>query len=72
MNDATLHQKYFLSLMAAEDINYKDTISLKLSGIAKGVGIEFKNDTTDKQSNSFREKMMEKQKRNKEKMNDGR
>ena len=29
-------------IMASQDITYKDTIDVKLTGIAKGVGIEFK------------------------------
>lgn len=50
-------------LMAADDINYQNTIDLKLSGIAKGVGIEFKGDVAGtRQSNSFREQMKQKQK----------
>ena len=49
--------------MAAEDINYRNSIEHKLIGIAKGVGIEFKEDTQSRrQSNSFREQMKQKQK----------
>ena len=49
-------------LMAADDINYQNTIDLKLSGIAKGVGIEFTGDVgSTRQSNSFREQMKQKQ-----------
>ena len=40
--DATLYQKHFLMLMAVQDLNYMDTIDIKLEGIAKGVGVEFK------------------------------
>ena len=29
--------------MAGKDLTYKETIDTKLTGIAKGVGIEFKN-----------------------------
>ena len=29
-------------IMASQDLGYKDTIDVKLTGIAKGVGIEFK------------------------------
>lgn len=29
-------------IMASQDLGYKDTIDIKLTGIAKGVGIEFK------------------------------
>lgn len=28
--------------MSADDINYRNTINTKLEGIAKGLGIEFK------------------------------
>jgi len=50
--------------MAAEDINYRMSIEQKLVGIAKGVGIEFKEDTDSRrQSNSFREQMKEKQRK---------
>ena len=28
--------------MSARDLNYDDTIDVKLTGIAKGLGIEFK------------------------------
>lgn len=49
--------------MAANDINYKLSIEHKLTGIAKGVGIEFRNDTSSlRQSQGFREQMKEKQK----------
>ena len=49
--------------MAGNDINYKLNIEQKLIGIAKGLGIEFKNDTRGlRQSNSFREQMKQKQK----------
>ena len=54
-------------MMAAEDINYRTGIEHKLIGIAKGVGIEFKEDTQSRrQSNSFREQMKEKQRKRKE------
>ena len=43
LRDATLFQKHFLMMMAVKDLNYLDTIDVKLEGIAKGVGIEFKN-----------------------------
>lgn len=53
--------------MAVTDVNYKLNIENKLIGIAKGVGIEFKDNTQSlRQSNSFREQMKQKQKRNKE------
>ena len=49
--------------MAAEDINYMNTIDTKLTGIAKGVGIEFKGDLgSNRSSNNFREQMKQKQK----------
>ena len=38
-----MFQKYWLMLMAAHDLGYKETIDTKLTGIAKGVGVEFKN-----------------------------
>ena len=67
LKDATLHQRYFLMLMSAEDINYQNSIDLKLTGIAKGVGIEFKNDNSERRSsNNFREQMKMKQRRRKE------
>jgi hypothetical protein len=37
-----MYQSTFFTLMAAQDIAYKDTIDVKLEGIAKGVGVEFK------------------------------
>ena len=50
-------------LMAADDINFQNNLDLKLTGIAKGVGIEFKGDiSSTRQSNSFREQMKQKQK----------
>ena len=53
--------------MAVNDVNYKLNIENKLIGIAKGVGIEFKDNTQSlRQSNSFREQMKQKQKQNKE------
>jgi len=42
LTDATLAQKYFLMIMAGADIGYDETISKKLSVIAKGLGIEIK------------------------------
>ena len=49
--------------MAAEDINYMNMIDTKLTGIAKGVGIEFKGDLgSNRSSNNFREQMKQKQK----------
>lgn len=62
--DATMHQKYFLFLMSAEDINYQNSIENKLIGIAKGVGIEFKDSSNSRrQSNDFRSRMKEKQRK---------
>lgn len=53
--------------MAVNDIQYKNNIENKLIGIAKGVGIEFKDNTTSmRQSNSFREQMKQKQKNRRE------
>ena len=53
--------------MAGTDVNYKLNIENKLIGIAKGVGIEFKDNTQSlRQSNSCREQMKQKQKMNKE------
>jgi hypothetical protein len=37
-----MYQSTFFTLMAAQDIAYKDNIDVKLEGIAKGVGVEFK------------------------------
>lgn len=49
--------------MAANDLNYKRSIENKLIGIAKGVGIEFKESTDSlRKSNNFRERMKRKQK----------
>ena len=42
MRESTLFQKYWLLSMASKDLGYKDTIDVKLTGIAKVVGIEFK------------------------------
>ena len=70
MQDATLFQKYFLHLMAVEDINYENSIENKLIGIAKGVGISFESNTTDRrESNNFRERMKAKQRKRKEEEN---
>lgn len=38
-----MFQKQFLILMAGKDIEYKENLDLKLTGIAKGVGVEFKS-----------------------------
>ena len=40
--DATLFQKQFFFLMAVGDVNYRETLDVRLKGIAKGVGVEFK------------------------------
>ena len=71
MDDATLHQKYFLSLMAVEDINYTNSIEHKLIGIAKGLGVNFESTGSNRQSNNFRETMKEKQRQNKLKKQGG-
>lgn len=42
MSDSTLFQKYWIIAMASQDIQYHETIDMKLTGIAKGVGVEFK------------------------------
>ena len=61
--EATILQQYWLQLMAVNDVNYKLNIEQKLIGIAKGVGIEFRDNTQSlRQSNSFREQMKQKQK----------
>ena len=39
----TMFQKYFLMMMASKDLGYKETIDIRLEGIAKGVGVEFKS-----------------------------
>lgn len=50
--------------MAVEDINFRNGIEQKLIGIAKGVGIEFKESNTDRrQSQGFRGRLKEKQRR---------
>lgn len=63
-------QYHFLTLMSAEDINYKHSIELILTGIAKGVGVEIKsNNSSRRQSNSFREQMKEKQRKRRQMKN---
>lgn len=58
--------------MSIEDINYQNNIELILTGIAKGVGIEIKNNRNEtRQSNSFRERLKEKQRKNKERKANG-
>ena len=42
LTDATEYQKYFLWLMAAQQVEYQMKIDNRLVGIAKGVGVEFK------------------------------
>ena len=65
-------QYHFLTLMSVEDINYRNSIENILIRIAKGVGIEIKqNNSSRRTSNSFREQMKQKQKRNKEKKENG-
>ena len=50
--------------MAVEDINFRNGLEQKLIGIAKGVGIEFTETTTDRrQSQGFRGRLKEKQRR---------
>ena len=43
LRDATEYQKTFLYLMAGKTIEYQEKIDVRLLGIAKGVGIEFKD-----------------------------
>ena len=57
--------------MVAEDINYMNMIDLKLTGIAKGVGVEFNDNNSRRQSNNFREQMKEKQRKRKEERMNG-
>ena len=54
--------------MATNDINYMNTINLKLNGIAKGLGVEFKGET-NRQSQGFREQMKQKQRERRNKVN---
>ena len=66
LSDATSLQICFLRLMSAEDINFMNSIEHKLVGIAKGVGIEFKDNSSRnsrRQSSNFRERMKEKQRK---------
>jgi hypothetical protein len=66
LKDATSFQFYWLQLMAVEDINYNNSIENILTGIAKGVGVEIKNNSNSRrESNSFRERMKERQRKNK-------
>jgi hypothetical protein len=72
LKNATMWQYQFLTMMSIEDINYRNSIENILTGIAKGVGIEIKhNNSSRRTSNSFREQMKQKQKRNKEKKENG-
>ena len=72
LGDASMWQYHFLTLMSVEDINYRNSIENILIGIAKGVGIEIKqNNSSRRTSNSFREQMKQKQKRNREKKENG-
>ena len=72
LGDASMWQYHFLTLMSVEDINYRNSIENILIGIAKGVGIEIKNNNSSRRtSNSFREQMKQKQKRNREKKENG-
>lgn len=58
--------------MAVNDIQYKLSIENKLIGIAKGVGVEFKNDSSSvRESMGFREQMKRKQEENRKKRNGG-
>jgi len=69
LKDATLWQYYWLQLMSVEDINYKNSIETILTGIAKGVGIEIKGTTrSNRETGNFRERMKQRQKKNKERM----
>lgn len=56
--------------MSAEDINYRNSIEGRLIGIAKGVGIEFKDNGRNdrRESDSFRERMKQRQQKYREKM----
>ena len=59
--------------MSVEDINYRNSIETILTGIAKGVGIEIKHNTNSRrQTEDFREKLKKRQRKNKEKMKNGR
>ena len=42
LSNATMFQKTFFMMMAGKDISFRQTIDMKLEGIAKGVGVEFK------------------------------
>lgn len=37
-----MFQKCFFMLMAGYDLGFKENLDVKLEGIAKGVGVEFK------------------------------
>lgn len=56
-------------MMSVEDINYRNSIENILTGIAKGVGVEIKSTTSsNRESGNFRERIKQRQKKNKERM----
>ena len=72
LSECTMHQRFFLNLMSVEDINYQNSIEHKLVGIAKGVGVEFKTNTPDRNSRrdsqSFHDRMKQRQEKYREKL----
>ena len=72
LSECTMHQRFFLNLMSVEDINYQNSIEHKLVGIGKGVGVEFKTNTTDRNSRrdsqSFHDRMKQRQEKYREKL----
>lgn len=71
LNECTMHQRVFLNLMAIDDINYQNSIEHKLIGIAKGVGIEFKNNasrSSRNESQGFHDKMKKRQEKYRQKL----
>lgn len=69
LSNCTMFQYYWLQMMSVEDINYRNSIENILTGIAKGVGVEIKNTTSsNRESGNFRERIKQRQKKNKERM----
>ena len=68
--DLTIIQKYFLGLMAAEEIRERKTFLAKFDVLCQANGVKFSE--SDNDPNSFRGMMLEKQRRKREDSMNGR
>lgn len=67
MKDLTLTQRYWLSLMSVEDINFENKFISKFDALCKANGVKIdSNINSGRGGSSFRDEMLRKQRERKE------